>query len=80
MKALLFDMDGTMIDNMMVHHRAWQHELRENGIDWPLDRVKEEIHGVNEEILLRLFGDQFTAADRKRVAAAKEAAYRRIYA
>ncbi|KKK85256.1 hypothetical protein LCGC14_2775110 [marine sediment metagenome] len=27
-KALIFDMDGTMIDNMMVHHRAWQRKLK----------------------------------------------------
>ncbi len=79
-KGMIFDMDGTMVDNMMVHHRAWQTALKAEGIDWPLDRVQQEVHGVNEEILLRLFGDQFTAADRKRVSWDKEAAYRRIYA
>ncbi len=79
-KGMIFDMDGTMVDNMMVHHRAWQAALREEGIDWPLERVQQEVHGVNEEILLRLFGEKFTAADRKRVSGGKEAAYRRIYA
>jgi beta-phosphoglucomutase-like phosphatase (HAD superfamily) len=29
--ALIFDMDGTMVDNMMVHHRAWQKKLAELG-------------------------------------------------
>ncbi len=80
MKALLFDMDGTMVDNMMIHHRAWQRQLRKLGLDWPIETVMEQVHGVNEEILLRLFGDQLSADQRRLAAAEKEAAYREIYA
>jgi HAD superfamily hydrolase (TIGR01509 family) len=72
-------MDGTMIDNMMVHHRAWQRKLAEYGLELDLEEVKERIHGVNEEILAREFGDRFTAAQRKHIAAEKEATYRAIY-
>ena len=79
-KALLFDLDGTLVDNMMVHHRAWQRKLKELGLDYSLERVKEEIHGVNLEILERLFGDRFTLEERKQIAWDKEAAYREIFA
>jgi beta-phosphoglucomutase len=79
-KGLLFDLDGTLVDNMMVHHRAWQRKLRELGLDYTLERVKEEIHGVNLEILERLFGDRFTLEERKQIAWEKEAAYRDIFA
>lgn len=79
-KALLFDLDGTLVDNMMVHHRAWQRKLRELGLDYSIERVKEEIHGVNLEILERLFGDRFTLAERRQIAWDKEAAYRDIFA
>ena len=79
-KAILFDVDGTLVDNMMVHHRAWQRKLRELGLDYSLERVKEEIHGVNLEILERLFGDRFTPAERQRIADEKEATYREIFA
>lgn len=78
--ALLFDLDGTLVDNMMVHHRAWQRKLKELGLDYSLERVKEEIHGVNLEILERLFGDRFTHEERKQIAWDKEAAYRDIFA
>lgn len=78
--ALLFDLDGTLIDNMMVHHRAWQRKLKELGLDYSLERVKEEIHGVNLEILERLFGDRFSLEERKQIAWDKEAAYRDIFA
>lgn len=80
MQGIIFDLDGTLIDNMMVHHRAWQRKLRELGLDYSLDRVKEEIHGVNLEILERLFGDRYSLEDRQRIASEKEAAYREIYA
>lgn len=79
-QALLFDLDGTLVDNMMVHHRAWQQKLKELGLDYSLERVKEEIHGVNLEILERLFGDRFTQAEREQIAWDKEAAYRDIFA
>lgn len=80
MKGIIFDMDGTMVDNMMVHHRAWQRQLRELGLEMSLDEVKEKIHGVNEEILWRLFGERLSANERREIAAAKEAAYRSIFA
>ncbi len=79
-RAILFDLDGTLVDNMMVHHRAWQRKLKELGLDYSLERVKEEIHGVNLEILERLFGDRFTLAERQQIAWDKEAAYREIFA
>lgn len=79
-QAMLFDMDGTLIDNMMVHHEAWRVALAERGIHLTLEQVQAEIHGVNTEIMARLFGEQFTAAEAAQFAYDKEAAYRRIYA
>jgi len=79
MKAIIFDMDGTMVDNMMVHHRAWQHTLKELGIEFTLEQVKAEIHGINEEIIKRLFGDRFSPEERHKIAWDKEARYRTIF-
>ncbi|MEZ4963274.1 MAG: HAD family phosphatase [Saprospiraceae bacterium] len=78
-KGFIFDMDGTMVDNMMVHHRAWQRQLATLGLDLTIDEVKEQIHGINEEILERIFGDRFTPAQRRQIAWEKEAAYREIF-
>ncbi len=79
-QAMLFDMDGTLIDNMMIHHEAWRVALAEHGIHMTLDQVKAEIHGVNHEILGRLFGEQFSTEQAEKFAYDKESAYRRIYA
>ncbi|MCK6691948.1 MAG: HAD family phosphatase [Thermoanaerobaculia bacterium] len=78
-QGFIFDMDGTMVDNMMVHHRAWQLKLAENGLELTLEEVKASIHGINEEIIERLFGERFGPEDRRRIAWEKEAAYRDIF-
>lgn len=72
-------MDGTMVDNMMVHHRAWQRKLSELGMEMSLEEVHQKVHGVNVEILERLFGDRFTLEERQRYSDEKEAEYRRIF-
>ena len=77
--ALIFDMDGTMIDNMMVHHRAWQRKLKSLGLELTIEEVKRDIHGVNLEIIERLFGDKYSIEEAKQIAREKEAEYREIY-
>ena len=79
-QALIFDMDGTMIDNMMIHHRAWQRKLASLGLELTLEEVRRDIHGVNEEIIERLFGDRFDTEEIKQIAWEKEEEYRKIYA
>ena len=72
-------MDGTMIDNMMIHHRAWQKKLASLGLEMSLEEVMEKVHGINVEILERLFGDRFTPEERIRISAEKEMEYRGIF-
>ena len=79
MKGIIFDLDGTMVDNMMIHHRAWQRKLKELGMDLTLPEVMQKVHGVNEEILERLFGDRFTLEERIIFSREKEAEYRNIF-
>lgn len=76
MKGIIFDMDGTMVDNMMVHHRIWQQVLKDLGLDWSIEKVKAEVHGVNTEILKRLFGDTYSDEERLAISNRKESAYR----
>lgn len=78
-KGFIFDMDGTMVDNMMVHHRAWQRKLAALALEMTLAEVKASVHGVNEEIIERLFGDRFSPQERHRIAYEKEAEYRQIF-
>ncbi|MEM6963506.1 MAG: HAD family phosphatase [Bacteroidota bacterium] len=78
-EGIIFDMDGTMVDNMMVHHRAWQTKLRELCIAMSIEEVMEKVHGVNYEILERLFGDRFTHEERLQISKEKEQAYQKLF-
>ena len=76
MKGVIFDMDGTIVDNMMIHHRIWQSKLNEMGLDFTLEETMEKAHGVNIEFLGRFFGDRYSTEDLKIYAAEKESEYR----
>lgn len=78
-KALIFDMDGTMVDNMMVHHRAWQQQLHIQGYNYSLSEIIEQFHGKNLDIIERIFGDKYTPEERLRFSNDKEAKYREMY-
>ena len=32
-RAFIFDMDGTLVDNMQFHTAAWRQMLSENGVE-----------------------------------------------
>lgn len=36
-RALIFDLDGTLVDSMQLHYQAWQKTLSEHGIRLPWD-------------------------------------------
>lgn len=78
-KGFIFDMDGTMVDNMMIHHRAWHRKLSELGLELTLEEVRQQIHGINEEILERLFGNRYSLQERRLISQEKEQAYRDIF-
>jgi beta-phosphoglucomutase len=78
-KGFIFDMDGTMVDNMMVHHHGWQRILAEYGLNMTLEEVMETCHGKNVEIIERLFPNKYTLAERERISFEKESRYRDIF-
>lgn len=78
-KALIFDLDGTIIDNMSHHHLAWQEMLKSIGHDWSIEQVKAEIWGKNEEIFERIFPGRYTVEEARALAHQKELRYIKQY-
>lgn len=57
-KAFLFDLNGTMIDDMDFHTNAWQDVLNNHlGASLSWQEVKMEMYGKGEEMLVRVFGE-----------------------
>jgi HAD superfamily hydrolase (TIGR01549 family) len=57
-RAFIFDLNGTMINDMEFHIRAWTHILNEDlkaGMTY--DQVKSQMYGKNSELFIRVFGE-----------------------
>jgi len=78
-KAFLFDMNGTMIDDMSFHIKAWHRILNELGADISLQKTKEECYGKNHELLERIFPGRFSWEEKDRMSYEKEVQYQKEY-
>jgi len=74
-KAFLFDLNGTMIDDMQYHIEAWHRILNELGAGISLERVKAECYGKNNELLERVFPGRYSTAEKDEMSIAKEKQY-----
>ena len=77
MKAFIFDLNGTMIDDMTYHTKAWQTLLNDElGGNFTWEEVKPQMYGKNPEVLVRMFGpDRFTLDEMNRLSLEKEKKY-----
>jgi beta-phosphoglucomutase len=78
MSAFIFDMDGTLVDNMRFHTQAWLQVLADLGLpEVAPDAWERRTSGVpNREILRQLKGDAFTDQEIAHWVARKESLYR----
>jgi beta-phosphoglucomutase-like phosphatase (HAD superfamily) len=79
--ALIFDMDGTMIDSMPYHTRSWLEFCRRRGIviDVP-DLLARTTGRTGTECMGELFGRPMTAAEALPLVHEKEVIYRELFA
>ncbi|PWU00418.1 MAG: haloacid dehalogenase [Bacteroidetes bacterium] len=79
--AFIFDLNGTMIDDMNYHLRTWTYVLNhELGTNLTEEEVKSQMYGKNEEVLERVFGKgHFTKAELDRISIEKEKQYQEMY-
>ncbi|QIL41886.1 HAD family phosphatase [Pedobacter sp. HDW13] len=80
-KAFLFDLNGTMINDMEYHTLAWYSIMTEDlGAALDYESVKKEMYGKNHEVLERVFGKgKFSAAEVERLSVDKEKRYQAGY-
>lgn len=73
--ALIFDLNGTMIDDMNYHIDAWHVILNDLGAGLSRERVKEECYGKNNEMIERIFPSRFSLEQMNSMSYKKEQAY-----
>lgn len=80
-RALIFDMDGTMIDSMPTHKAAWIEFARRHGIQMDVPEMMRRTTGRTIiECMNVLFNRTMTAEEALPLAHEKEAIYRELYA
>lgn len=80
-KAFLFDLNGTMINDMAFHNRAWHDILTQDlGANISFDAVKKQMYGKNQDLLERVFGaGHFAQEQIDQISIEKEHRYQAAY-
>lgn len=75
-KAFIFDLNGTMINDMAFHEKAW-FDILNNEMDAGLSQaeVKKQMYGKNEEMLRRVFAHRYSEEELAAYALKKENIY-----
>ena len=79
-KALIFDMDGTLTNNMHYHHLAWMKFIEEKELGIDAGTFERDYHkGTLIEVMGRFFPHLTTEEQLREVGNEKEALYRNTY-
>jgi len=79
-KAYIFDMNGTMIDDMHYHIQVWDKLLNEElkaGLS--PEELRSHMYGKNEELITRVFGNRFSDEEMHKLSVRKEKMYQEIF-
>ncbi|HWB25828.1 MAG TPA: HAD family phosphatase [Chitinophagaceae bacterium] len=79
--AVIFDLDGTLIDNNAYHIEAWKVFYNKIGREFSLDEYKNKINGrINRDIFNYIFDGELSSEEIERLTNEKEQLYREYYA
>lgn len=79
LEAVIFDMDGTLVDSMPYHYQSWQLFFEQQGIHMTAEEFDRIHHGTLFDIMPRIFGEHITDDESYRLGSLKEAAFRELY-
>lgn len=79
-KAIIFDLDGTLVDNNEFHLKTWKQYLEEEGIDISDENYNKHINGrTNKDAIEYIYGKKMSDAEVMHYTLEKEALYREMY-
>jgi HAD superfamily hydrolase (TIGR01509 family) len=79
-EALIFDMDGTMVDSMPWHTRAWAEFGRRRGLEMDVpDFIRRTAGRTAFECACELMGREVTEAESAAITHEKESIYRELF-
>ena len=78
-KGIIFDMDGTIVDSLPYHYKAWKIFFRENKVENFSEKLKEYKGGGTLDLMTAVYGDKYSRNDLKIMTDDKEIIFRQIY-
>ncbi|MEO5908150.1 MAG: HAD family phosphatase [Ginsengibacter sp.] len=79
-RAVIFDLDGTLIDNNSYHRRTWEKYLERRGKKISEEEFNANMNGrTNEDAIKYIFGKEITQEEAMKYTLEKESLYREIY-
>jgi len=78
LRAVLWDLDGTLVDSGEQHYQAWKATAEKLGQAMDRQRFAESFGKRNDTIIADLLGEGLDAAEVERIGDEKEELYRRL--
>jgi HAD superfamily hydrolase (TIGR01509 family) len=77
-RAVLWDLDGTLVDSEEFHWRSWRDTMRPEGVDLTYEQFLASFGQRNDRIIPGWLGADADAGRIRRIGEDKEAEYRRL--
>lgn len=78
-RAVMFDVDGTLLDSNDAHAHAWLDALRGHGVDVPLDLVRSKIGMGGDKLLMEVAGIDHESTQGKVISERRIAVFKQLY-
>ena len=78
-KGVIFDMDGTIVDSLPYHYRAWEKFFKENKVENFSEKLKDYKGGGTLDLMTVVYGDKYSRKELKIMTDDKEIIFREIY-
>jgi beta-phosphoglucomutase len=79
-EAVIFDLDGTLLDNNPYHLQSWKKYLENMGRDMTEEEYNANINGrTNRDVINYIHGDAMNEENSLKYGLEKEALYREVY-
>lgn len=75
-KAVIWDMDGVIVDSGPYHFKAWQHVFQKEGVDFTEHDFRRNFGRRNDTIIRTTLGENVSQGEIDVIASQKEADYR----
>lgn len=78
-KAIILDIDGTLVDSNDAHARSWQQAMKAFNYDIPFEQIRPLIGMGGDQLLPRVTGIQETSELGEKIAAKRKAIFHEEY-